>query len=128
MKYRIKEIRKVLKLSQAEMGNKLNLARATIAAYEVGNSIPSERTLKDICSTFGVNEQWLRTGEGMMFKEQRTVDAALAFQVGKMLQGKDDFTKDVVYTYLSLTDEQKKALQVFIEKLVATRTRRAQEQ
>lgn len=31
------------------------------------NRVPGSRTISDICRVFGVNEKWLRSGEGKMF-------------------------------------------------------------
>lgn len=31
---------------------------------EKGDRVPSDRTITDICREFGVNEKWLRTGDG----------------------------------------------------------------
>ena len=33
----------------------------------MGRAVPSNSTIQNICKTFNVNEQWLRTGEGEMF-------------------------------------------------------------
>ncbi len=38
------------------------------SSVRIGSVAPtSERTISDICREFGVNESWLRTGEGEMF-------------------------------------------------------------
>ena len=38
---------------------------------ESGKNNPSIQTIALICREFGVNEQWLRTGEGEMFEQTR---------------------------------------------------------
>lgn len=65
---RIKEIRKSENLTQQVLADRLGLKRNTIGNYEVNIITPSDRTISDICREFGVNELWLRTGEGEMFK------------------------------------------------------------
>lgn len=67
MKDRIKELRKALKLTQVEFASKISIRQSTYAGYEAGKSKPSNPAIDNICKTFGVNEQWLRTGEGEMF-------------------------------------------------------------
>lgn len=121
MKSRLKTLRKALSLNQAEFGARLKLARATIAAYEVGNSIPSNRTVADICREFNVNEEWLRTGNGMMFKQQLNLASAsmLSADVARLIMSSDDFTKRLVHTYLSLPDEAKQAVAEFLKKVVS---------
>lgn len=66
MKRRIKELRNSLGLTQQQFADRLGLKRQTIAAYEVGNTEPSNSTLLSICREYKVNESWLRTGEGEM--------------------------------------------------------------
>lgn len=64
MKERIRQLRAMLGLTQQKFADRLGLKRQTIAAYEVGNIEPSDSTLLLICKEFGINEKWLRFGEG----------------------------------------------------------------
>ena len=72
MKKRIKELRCSMGLTQQQFADRLGLKRQTIAAYEVGNTEPSNATLLSICREYKVNENWLRTGEGEMKVVQTT--------------------------------------------------------
>ena len=69
LKDRIKTLRKVLDLTQQEFADKLGIKRNTVATYETGKSNPSDAAVLLICKTFNINEEWLRTGKGEMFKE-----------------------------------------------------------
>lgn len=64
---RIKQVRIDCGLSQADMAVTLNLSENFVWMMENGKRFPGDRTIADICSAFGVNEAWLRTGEGEMF-------------------------------------------------------------
>lgn len=64
MHERIKSIRTKMRLSQEEFGNRIRVTKASISRIESGVNNPSEQTIKLICSEFGINEVWLRTGEG----------------------------------------------------------------
>lgn len=65
MNERIKHLRKdLLKVSQKEFADKLNLSETFVWMIEKGSRVPSERTLTDICEKFGVDPVWLRTGVG----------------------------------------------------------------
>lgn len=68
MDERIKELRKVLGLTQQEFSDKIGVKRNTIAQYESGRNSPIDAVISLICREFNVNEEWLRTGEGEMFK------------------------------------------------------------
>lgn len=65
---RIKEIRQSKGLTQSQFSEIIGLSRNYIALIEIGERVPSDRTISDICREFNVNEEWLRTGEGEMFK------------------------------------------------------------
>jgi len=67
MKDRVKEIRKHFKKTQAEFGAEINVSKSSVQGYEYGESNLTDRTISDICRVYGVNETWLRTGDGEMF-------------------------------------------------------------
>ena len=68
MDKRIKKIRRELDLTQQEFGDRIGVKRNTIATYEGGRSTPIDSVISLICREFNVNEIWLRTGQGEMFK------------------------------------------------------------
>ena len=63
---RIKEVRKLRGFTQQRFADALGLKQNTIATYEMNKTIPSDRTIADICREFRIREEWLRTGEGDM--------------------------------------------------------------
>mgnify|MGYP003291077871 CR=1 FL=1 len=63
---RIKETRKAKGYTQQRFADELGLKQNTIATYEMNKTIPSDRTISDICQKFRIREEWLRTGEGDM--------------------------------------------------------------
>lgn len=65
--YRIKYLRRALNLRQAEFGKQIGLTQTSLSAIEVGTNTVTEKNIKLICATFGVNERWLRDGTGEMF-------------------------------------------------------------
>lgn len=65
---RIKKIRRELDLTQAEFGAKIGSVQNTITGYESGRRNPSAPVIALICEKFDVSEEWLRNGEGEMFK------------------------------------------------------------
>lgn len=81
---RIKLVRKEHSLTQQAFADRLGLKQNTIATYEMGKTMPSERTIGDICREFGVDELWLRTGEGEMFR-QISRDEEMAAFMGQLL-------------------------------------------
>jgi transcriptional regulator with XRE-family HTH domain len=54
-----------------KFGSRIGIGKASISLLESGKNNPSVQTITLICREFGVNEQWLRTGEGEMLEQTR---------------------------------------------------------
>jgi transcriptional regulator with XRE-family HTH domain len=67
MNKRLKELRKALKMTQAEFAAKLEMAQNSYSKIELGENSLTEKNIKLICLLLSVNETWLRTGEWQMF-------------------------------------------------------------
>jgi transcriptional regulator with XRE-family HTH domain len=64
---RIAALRHALKLTQVEFAEKILISNGFIAAIEVGKRKANNRLLRLMGTTFGVSEEWLKTGAGDMF-------------------------------------------------------------
>jgi transcriptional regulator with XRE-family HTH domain len=71
---RIVTLRHALKLTQIEFAQKVLISNGFMAQLELGQRKVNDRLIKLINTTFGVNEGWLRTGEGEMFRKDMTPD------------------------------------------------------
>ncbi|MCD8364089.1 MAG: helix-turn-helix domain-containing protein [Lachnospiraceae bacterium] len=83
---RVKEVRQALGLSQAKFAKAISISNGYIAAIELGNRTVNDRLLKLIAAEFDVEEKWLKTGEGAMFKEQPDRTTELAFATFRKLK------------------------------------------
>lgn len=117
MKERLKKLRSALNLNQQQFSSAINISRSAVAGYETGTINIPDRTIVDICRVFNVNELWLRTGSGEMFRQETNVDVELAHQVGRLIKSDDDFTKRLVLEYLKLPPELKTAFEEFVDNL-----------
>ncbi|WP_337478112.1 helix-turn-helix transcriptional regulator [Phascolarctobacterium succinatutens] len=117
MKERLKKLRSALNLNQQQFSSAINISRSAVAGYETGTINIPDRTIVDICRVFNVNELWLRTGSGEMFRQETNVEVELAHQVGRLIKSDDDFTKRLVLEYLKLPPELKTAFEEFVDKL-----------
>ena len=88
MNTRIKLVRTELALSQEDFAKQLNISRNFIWMIEKGEREPSDRTILDICRTFHVSEDWLRTGEGEMF-QARTRETEIAEITAELFKAED---------------------------------------
>lgn len=71
MNERIKELRIALRLTQEDFGKVIGVQRAAVNKWEKGINGVADSMILSICREFGVNERWLRTGEGEMFEQTR---------------------------------------------------------
>ena len=101
MNTRLKDLRtKYLKargitLSQKDFAGKIGLSENYIWMIENGDRVPSERTISDICREFGVNEVWLRTGDGEPFQQESREEQIMRF-AAQTVKGSDEFRKAFV--------------------------------
>lgn len=119
---RIKELRRTLNLTQQEFADRIGVKRNTVATYEGGRNTPIDSVVSLICREFNVNEEWLRTGQGEMFKAIPEEDE-VAVYVSDLLEsnGENDFYNiiiEVMRTYDELDEKSKKVLMAYSERLM----------
>ena len=103
MNTRLKEVRKALKLSQAQMGAALGITNTAVSKIENGENSLTDQVMKLLCREFNVNEHWLRNGDGEMFiKSFREVE--IAGFIGKMLGSDEDTFQKRLISALSKLD------------------------
>lgn len=116
MKDRIKKIRKDASVNQTEFAETLGLSRGHIAQVEIGNSVFSDRTIKDICRIYKVDEHWLRTGEGDPYPPKPR-DEQIAEFINDVMGDNNSFKNRLVYGLSKLSAEDWEALANIIEKM-----------
>lgn len=113
MNNRLHTLRKDLKITQESFAEKLNITNAHVSALENGKRPLTDRLINDICREFGANEDWLRSGQGNMYRELDT-DCGLAAEIGKLLNTDDEWTKNAVLQFLRLPPERREVIKNFI--------------
>ncbi|WP_269477707.1 helix-turn-helix domain-containing protein [Hominibacterium faecale] len=94
---RVKHLRKeVLKLTQQEFSESLNISRSNMGNIEIGRIALTDRVISDICQKYNVNEEWLRTGTGEMFKELTRSEAISDFMVDLLKEEDESFRKKFI--------------------------------
>jgi transcriptional regulator with XRE-family HTH domain len=112
----IKAVRQSVGKTQKEFGKSLGVSRDTLASYESGRVIPSETFVQLLCTTYGVNADWLRTGAGEMY-----IDSGNDFL--KTLQHRyslDDTDMEILSLYLKTPLEYREIFRFYVKGLVET--------
>jgi transcriptional regulator with XRE-family HTH domain len=105
---RIRTIRSALGLSQKKFSSITALSNGYIARVETGHITVNERLIKLVCSSFNVNESWLRYGEGEMFLDVLSQDTRfrnLVSLVRGLPPKYQDFLFKILDMLLKLKDE-----------------------
>lgn len=64
---RFRQAREALHKSQDVFAQEAGRTRSEIKNIEYGKTMPKEEVVKSVCKAHGIDETWLRTGEGEMF-------------------------------------------------------------
>ena len=105
MNERLKELRTTLGITLEEFGKRIGITRSAVGHLEKGSRNLTEQTLKSICREFGVNEEWLRTGEGEMFVPLTRSEAIAEF-AGSLMKEEDAYFKKRLIEALAKLNEQ----------------------
>lgn len=110
MSERIKRIRKMLDLTQQEFADRISIKRNTIANYESGRNEPVDSVISLICREYGVNEIWLRTGEGEMF----TPNPATELDALKERYGLSQAECSLIDVFINMNEKDRKTVLDFV--------------
>ncbi len=126
--HRVIEVIDALKISKSEAARRLNVTPAYISKLDKKpDTVPSDRTISDICRLFNVSELWLREGQGEMFlpiDENQQLEEVLV----KMKMEKDNPFADMVAAtlkaYYKLSEDNKKAVNEWVAGTISELTKK----
>ena len=113
---RIRAVRKKVGLTIVEFGDRLGVSNSAISMIENGKNNASNQTITQICQTFGVNEHWLRTGEGEMMAP-RTDDERITEFLDDVLANKPDIRRRLISALARLNPEDWDLIEKMIDKI-----------
>ncbi len=82
-------------LSKTAFAKRINVTQQYVSKMVV-EGMPSDRTISDICREFGVDEVWLRYGEGEMFRPRSRKDAISAYMGQLLGNQRSEFEEDII--------------------------------
>jgi transcriptional regulator with XRE-family HTH domain len=92
-------------LTKTAFAERIGLSQQYVSGICTNAKNPSDRTIADICRVFGVEELWLRTGEGEMFR-QRTDEEELAEFFADVLNDAPEATRRQIITNFARFNEE----------------------
>lgn len=114
---KIKEIRKHLGLTMEKFGERVGVGKTAISNIENNNRNLTDQMTISICREFNVNEDWLRTGEGEMFKPLSRSETIAKF-AGELMKDEDDsFRRQLVEALAQLDEKEWEVLAGIAKKL-----------
>ena len=119
MNERVKALRNHLGLSMKAFGEKLSLSQGNVSLIESGKVNITDRNIKLICSTWNVDENWLRNGEGEMFLPSSSSAIDLLVQKFSF----PEICAKLLYTYDALDEERQKAVLDYARAFIASMIR-----
>lgn len=86
---RLRSLIDALGITKTKFAEDLHVSSAFVSMLCSGKSLPSDRTIADICRKYNVSETWLRTGDGEM-KQKLTRNQEIAEFMGVVMHDPDD--------------------------------------
>lgn len=105
-------------LTKTAFAERLNVSQSFISRLAIGASVPSDRTIVDICREFGVNERWLRTGEGEMLMHLSREEEIMRFAATVIRDPSSEFQRQALAVLAKLTPEQWRLMEEMARKLL----------
>lgn len=116
MHERIQKIRKHFGMNQRDFAKRIDIGQSTLAMFETGDRTPRDIHINRICSEFGVNEQWLRTGEGgddnMFIKVSE--DDRFSLNLGKLSTTQNQMLINMINSIVEASPEKLKYIEEFM--------------
>lgn len=119
MNERIRSLIKALNIKQAEFAQRIGVSRPFVSELCSGAKNPSDRTIADICREFGVNERWLRTGEGDMFVNPSREEEVMRCAATVIRDPSSEFQRQALSLLAKLTPEQWQLMEEMAHKLLS---------
>lgn len=116
---RVKAIRTSpqISLSLEKFGARLGVQRSAMSKIENGHVALTDQMVFSICREFGVNEEWLRTGEGPQFIEITRAEQIQQMVDDIMRDHPEAFRRRFVTALAGLDDHGWIALEKFIDSI-----------
>lgn len=113
---RIRTFRKDQKLTQRKLGEMLGINFQHVSKYERGEFIPTFENQIKFIKHFSVNMNWLLTGDGTMYINQKPVYQVSPAEANQVIRDEDEMIGEII-DILRMNGKLKSAVYEFIQTL-----------
>ena len=118
---RVRELRKRLGLTLEKFGKPLGVGKTAISKIENGERGLTDQMILATCREFNVDENWLRTGEGEMFKKLNRQQELAQLTATLFKEEEDSFKSRLIMALAQLNEEEWELLEEISEKITKKR-------
>ncbi len=114
---RVKAVRNKKEMNMEQFGKRLGVQKSAISKIENGTRGLTNQMFTSICREFGVNEVWLRTGEGgdeNMFTEVSD-DDRFSLNLGKLSKSENEIARNMLNAIAEADPEKLKIIEDFMK-------------
>lgn len=118
---RVRELRKELRLTLEKFGKSLGVGKTAISKIENGENNLTDQMILAMCREYNVDENWLRTGEGEMFKKLNRQQELAQLTATLFKEEEDSFKSRLIMALAQLNEEEWELLEEISEKITKKR-------
>lgn len=114
---RVRELRKESGLTLEKFGKHLGVGKTAISKIENGENNLTDQMILAICREYNVDEKWLRTGEGEMFKKLNRQQELAQLTATLFKEEEDSFKSRLIMALAQLNEEEWELLEKISDKI-----------
>lgn len=114
---RVNSVRRTKEMTMEQFGERIGIQKSAISKIEKDKVNLSDQTVRSICREFGVNEVWLRTGEGgdkNMFTKISD-DDRFSLSLGKLSKSENEIARNMLNAIAEADPEKLKIIEDFMK-------------
>lgn len=114
---RVNAVRRTKEMTMEQFGKRIGIQKSAISKIEKDKVNLSDQTVRSICREFGVNEVWLRTGEGgdkNMFTKVSD-DDRFSLNLGKLSKSENEIARNMLNAIAEADPEKLKIIENFMK-------------
>lgn len=110
-------LRKEKNLTLEQFGAKIGISGPALSQIESGKNNPSNSTIIGVCREFGVNETWLRTGNGDTHQAEGDAELFSAWAGRHLSEESSEFKRRFMRVIMNMSESEWELLYKKLEKM-----------